>query len=166
MFWSSSTLQSQCTWRGAWTEEDLTCRQQAAVILGMGSKPDSVDWEAVAEVYPAKGKNSFLPGLPKDYTAGSAGYADGRLMYCGGMDDGDRASLPVISCFSLAPPLLAWEETWPLLQVTNLPLPNMGLVYGQLGQLNINPNIESCKEFCYTHWNIILPVNLTVLLTL
>jgi hypothetical protein len=121
MFWSSSTPQSQCTWRGAWTEEDLTCRQQAAVIVGMGSKPDSVDWEAVAEVYPAPGKSSFLPGLPKDYTGGSAGYADGRLMYCGGMDDGDPASLPVSSCFSLAPSLLAWEETWPLLQVTTLP---------------------------------------------
>ena len=138
MFWSSSTLQSQCTWRGVWTEEDLTCRQQAAVIVGDGRKPDPVVWEAAAEVYPAIGNKSLLPGLPRDYVFGSAGYVNGRLLYCGGADMKDPAYLPVSSCFSLAPPLLAWEETWPLLQVTNLSLSDDGLVSGLLGKLNYN----------------------------
>ena len=99
------------------------------MIVGIGSKPDPVDWEAAAEVYPALGNNSLLPGLPRDYVYGLAGYTNGRLLHCGGMDAVDPAQLPVSSCFSLAPPLLAWEETWPLLQVTTL-LSSHGLLMG------------------------------------
>ena len=120
-YWSSSSLQSQCTWRGVWTEEDPTCRQQAAVIVGPGTKTDPVDWKATAEMYPEIGNQSLLPGLPREYIFGSGGYSNGCLLYCGGYDNRDPARQPVSSCFSLAPPLLAWEETWPLLQVTTFP---------------------------------------------
>ena len=119
LHWSSSSLQSQCTWRGAWSEEDLICRPQAAALVGKGIRDDG-DWEAAAEVYPASANNSLLPPLPTDLISGSGGYINGGLLYCGGFEENDPFHVPVVSCFSLASPVQGWEETSSLLQVTNI----------------------------------------------
>ena len=86
-------------------------------MVGDGKTSATGDRKAVAEVFPASGNKYLLHGLPRDYLYGSVGYANGRLLYCGGKDLKDPVNHPVSSCFFLAPPLPAWEETWPLLQV-------------------------------------------------
>ena len=70
-----------------------------------------------AEIYPAPANKSLLPGLPKDYTFGAAGYVNGGLLYCGGMDSADPVLVSISSCFSLAPSALGWEESSSMLQV-------------------------------------------------
>ena len=112
---SSSFPKSSCTWRGVWSEH-LECRNQVAAALGTGMECGERNWHAAAEFYPAS-KNIALPPLPKDYAIGAAGYVGGSLVYCGGITDDDTSQTPISSCHRLTPPLLQWEETFPLLQV-------------------------------------------------
>ena len=118
LHWSSSSLQSQCTWRGVWTVEDFTCRKQAGVLIGQAKLiVPGAHWVPGAEMYPAPANNSLLPGLPRDYTFGAAGYINGGLLYCGGVDSADPVLVPISSCFSLSSSALGWEESSSLLQV-------------------------------------------------
>ena len=119
LLWSSSSLHSQCTWRGVWTVKNLTCRQQAAVLVGLATPLHPVNWQSAAQVYKTRGISSLLPPLPRGRLDGFVGYINGGLLYCGGVDTTDQASLPVGSCSFLKSPLLGWQETYPLLQVTH-----------------------------------------------
>jgi hypothetical protein len=62
LFWSSSSLQSSCTWRGVWTVTDFTCRSQVAAVVGIGGMHQG-KWIRVTDVYPPTGSKSNLPGL-------------------------------------------------------------------------------------------------------
>ena len=124
---SSSSPHSSCTWRGVWSVH-LECRSQVAAVIGPGSKPEEQSWHAAAEVYLATNSTS-LPPLPEDYDYGVAAYIGGSLVYCGGLLNDDPTMTPTSSCHRLTPPLLQWEETFPLLQVIPLisPLPHSRL---------------------------------------
>ena len=115
LYWSSSSPQSSCTWRGVWSVE-LGCRSQAAAVIGPAFTDEDHKSRATVEVYPATSNSSTLPPLPRDYILGSTGYISGGLHYCGGVDMDDPSVTPTSSCYHLTPPL-QWEETHPLLQV-------------------------------------------------
>ena len=119
LYWSSSSPQSSCTWRGVWSVE-LGCRRQAAAVIGPAQTDEDDKWRATVEVYPPTSNSSTLPPLPRDYVYGSTGYISGGLHHCGGIDSDDPSITPTSSCYHLTPPL-QWEETHPLLQVILLP---------------------------------------------
>ena len=117
LYWSSTFPHSTCTWRGVWSEQ-LGCMTQVAAVLGPGTTNMVDNYRAALEIYPSSHNLSILPPLPKDYEDGSTGYISGGLQHCGGFDDEDPSVFPTSSCYHLIPPLLQWEETFPLLQVT------------------------------------------------
>ena len=131
LYWSSSSLSTACTWRGAWDVGSFTCRPQAAALVGPRASGGG-GWEAGAEVWPAAANRSLLPPLPVDYRLGTAGYLSGSLYYCGGADRKDPSLQSRPACHSLRPPARQWEETAPLLQVRprHPPLPLSQAVWG------------------------------------
>ena len=117
LFWSSSSLHSQCTWRGVWSLEDLTCRNQVAAVVGPRHIVDQDSWVSAVEIYPAPGMMSSLPGMPRLHARGAVAYINGGLLYCGGVDLEDPSVPTVSSCQLLKPPVAIWKRTSPLLQV-------------------------------------------------
>ena len=131
LYWSTSSLSTNCTWRGTWDVGSFTCRPQAAALVGPRD-PGGPGWEAGAEVWPAAANRSLLPPLPVDYAQGTAGYLSDSLYYCGGRDLQDPSLHPRPTCHSLRPPARRWEEAAPLLQVRprHPPLPLSQAVWG------------------------------------